>query len=237
MADPAFWNRLLLTEGEALKEFKTRSSLQVVLTSLWPVVASLLASEIVKFDHKLEYYPLSSTEEVGPLIRERPWDVFAGIWPDHELTAPVSSMLVAEFGPSLQSQSVIRCGPGAVLIAIRRCGARRQAEARRLAGALSHVLRELAAQLLLEQLGPYVAAIVDTRMDAGELAQELNNLLTVLVKSGETLLRQLSADPTAHKHAADVLQAATRIAAVADQLARLAPGIPSTKPSSSEEIQ
>ncbi len=219
-----------------MKEFKTRSSLQVVLTSLWPVVASLLASEIVKFDHKLEYYPLNSAEEVGPLIRERPWDVFAGIWPDHELTAPVSSMLAAEFGASLQSQSVIRCGPGAVLIAIRRCGAR-QAETRRLAGALSHVLRELAAQLLLEQLGPYVAAIVDTRMDAGELAQELNNLLTVLVKSGETLLRQLRADPTAHKHAADVLQAATRIAAVADQLARLAPGMPSTKPPSSEEIQ
>src|SRR5690349_10263522 len=125
----------------------------------WAEVASLIAAEVVRFEHTLECHPLQTREQVISLISGLSWSVFIGIFPDHDTAAATSMAISRETGRELQASELVYCGAGAGVIAIRRCEARAQAKAQHLAGSVRGMLRQLAVQLAYQEIGSQQAQL------------------------------------------------------------------------------
>jgi hypothetical protein len=205
---------------------ETPLNLHITLASGWAEIASLLAADVVRFDHTLECHPLRTQDQVFSLIHQTSWDVFIGIWPDQIAARTASIAITRQAAVELHASELVYCGAGAALIAIRPRSSSMQAQAERLAGSLSGILRQLALQLAFREMGSQTApALAPADTDPAHvehLVRELNDQLTILVNCAQSLVNLVGSSASARGFAADLLEAAANIAETSKQFVRLA---------------
>jgi hypothetical protein len=195
---------------------ETPSNPHITLASGWAEIASLLAAEVVRFEHTLECHPLRTQGQVISLMQETSWDVFVGIWPDHIAARSALIAITRQAAVELHASELVYCGAGAALIVIRSRSTSTQEEAERLAGWLRAILRQLALRLAYGETGsqppPALPPPAKDLAHLEQLVRKLNDEMTILINSAQSLVNLAGNNAAARASAADLLEAAANIA-------------------------
>ena len=200
--------------------FNSREPLQVVAVSTTMDCILLLYAAILRYGGEPNYRRIAAPEEFADVVRESTGAMVIGLWPDCEFAGLAASAVLRDTGTALQKVTLKNFGGVTMVAVVGRSSPALLSESERLTAALDRLLTEIREQANLSEAEALPIARVMTEEPPGYqpyvqsrelVAQDLSNLVTVILGCGEVLAEKLQ-DHAGRRYVDDLMHATRRVA-------------------------